>query len=286
MFSKMFKFKYVFTIVLALFLGAMFISESYARRSGGSRSSSRSSYGSKKSSPSKSYGKRKTSSKSKKYTKKATTAQQKAKIQQQKRAATVKSNRKAVLSKRSVASNKARIASTKKRLANTSKKDWTAKRSSYMKGKKTYTPTYNSKSRYSGNQRTIIVNRYNNSYGGYYYGDPYNHSLIWSFSSIWWYHHWATIDRSHYGDDSRMRKLETEIAVLKAKNTPVNENYQDEGMDESVQYGDGYLEGVKNDTLKPEAKSNVLLAIFLTAGIVIILCGGAMYFISRRKTIG
>jgi len=96
-----------------------------------------------------------------------------------------------------------------------------------MKGKKSHTPKYNSASRYSGSQRTVIVNRYNNSYGGYYFADPYNHSLIFSFSTIWWYHHWATVDRSHYASDARMRQLESEVAALKAKNTPVDTNYQD-----------------------------------------------------------
>lgn len=269
---KKFNLAQILTMVTLLTVGGWFMMETYAdaRRGGSSRSSNRSSSwgSSKKSTSSKSWGSKKkaTTSSKKSYgtTKKKSAAQikkDKAVLKRQ-RAAKAKStanSRRTLMTKKKAANNKARVNSTKSKVANTSKKDWDSKRSSYMSGKTTRTPTYNSSSRYSGNQKTIVINRYNNSYGGYYYADPYNHGIIWGFSSLWWYHHWAHVDRSHYGNDARMRELEREVAALKAEGTAVNSNYVDEGMDETVMYGDGYLNGVKNGTINNKAEAPVVV---------------------------
>jgi hypothetical protein len=129
----------------------------------------------------------------------------------------------------------------------TTPQDWNKSRSTYMAGRTTYTPTYATVTR-TPQQRTIVINRYHNSYGGYYYGDPYNHSLIFTFSTLWWFNHWDSIDRERYANDARYRQLEAEIAALRAKGTTPDPNYKDPGMDEGVMYGDGYLNKAKEES--------------------------------------
>jgi len=299
--------KYTIVSIVLMLILSVWLTETYVDARSRSRSSSRSYSGS--SSKSSSFGSRNTTRQSstktnkkqtthfgstkKKATKDAKTFgssknkstvkknKQTAALAKQKRAAKVKSNRRTVMNKKKVAASKARVANTKRSVQNTSKKDWDTKRSTYMKGKSTYTPTRATASRYSGNQRTVVINRYHNGYGGYYYNDPFNHSLIWSFSTIWWYHHWSGIDRSHYANDARMRNLEAEIAKMKARNVAVNADYTDKGMDNTVMYGDGYLENVKNGNISEttyKSKTNIgtiILIVLLSMMIAALL--GYMY---------
>jgi hypothetical protein len=150
------------------------------------------------------------------------------------------------MKKRQVTRERNRVAATKSYASKTTPKDWKASRAKYTQGK-TVRQDVNRSNRYAPEQRTVVVNRYNNVYGGYAYADPYNHSLIWSFSMIWWAHHWHSIDRHHYGNDARMKELEKEVAVLRAKaDFKEDSSYADKDMDKGVMYSDGYLKGVKS----------------------------------------
>jgi hypothetical protein len=89
-------------------------------------------------------------------------------------------------------------------------------------------------------QRTVIIKTYHNSYGGYYYNDPWNHYRIFDFSDLWWYHHWNSIDKSYYADDPRFHNIESRVRLLEAQNIARDSNYRDQGMNDTVLYGDGY----------------------------------------------
>lgn len=126
----------------------------------------------------------------------------------------------------------------------TTSTDWNKSRSTYTAGKTIYTPRYTTTNR-TPEQHTVIVNRYHNSYGGYYYGDPFNHSLIWTFSTLWWFNHWNEIDRARYADDAKYKELEAKVRQMEAQGTKRDANYKDPNMDEGVMYSDGYLNKTK-----------------------------------------
>jgi len=161
------------------------------------------------------------------------------------------------MTKSKSATSKATVAKTKASVATTSKSDWSSSKSAYTSSKSStnaVSPKINTASAYTGNTRTVVINRYNNSYGGYYYNDPYDHSLISGFSTLWWYHHWSTIDRSHYdSDDAKFKELEAEVAKLKAEGIAPDPDYVEEGMDTTVMYSEGYMQGVKDGTITENA---------------------------------
>lgn len=142
---------------------------------------------------------------------------------------------------------KAKAIETKNFTAKTSSTDWKASQSKFSSGKVTYTPKVGTHTQDSST-RTVVYNRYYNQspYGGYCYADPFNHSMIFMFSTMWWYHNWNQVDRELYKDDLRMKELEKEVEKLKAQNIKVDPNYRDPGMDEAVMYNEGYLQAVKD----------------------------------------
>lgn len=275
-------------LAIAIMVGGCLIGDTYveAKSYGGSRSSSsssrssssysKSSWSSKPAAapaPSKSWGQKSasvTTNKASSFGSKATKtdaqiAKEKSILNTQKAATTSApvSHKRDVMNQTRIA-NKEHIAQTKAKIANTTPTDWKARRSAYTAGKTIYTPQRNQATQYTGPTRTIVINRYNNSYGGYYYNDPFNHNLIWTFSALWWYHHWDSVDKTHYADDARMKQLEAEVAKLKAQGIAQNTAYVDPNMDETVMYGDGYLEGIKAGTLTTEIAAPVVKEIVPT----------------------
>ena len=146
-----------------------------------------------------------------------------------------------------------RSKAAKAAVAKTTPTDWKNSKSAYT-STSNYKPrtdvSYSKK--YSPAERDVYRQRYNNTYNGYYYNDPYDHAMIWGFSSLWWYHHWDSIDRTHYANDARMRQLEAEVAMMRSQGIAANPNYLDPNMNESVMYSNGYLNGVKNNSLVGE----------------------------------
>lgn len=157
---------------------------------------------------------------------------------------------------------------------NKSRTNWTTNRPN-----STYRPVITPTNRTS-QQRTVIINRYHNEYGGYAFNDPFNHALIWTFSNLWWYHHWNEVDKSMYANDIRMKQLEAEVAAMQAKGIPKNTAYQDSGMDQAVTYSDGYLDAAKSGKLKIKDRwstaTEVLFGFALVAAI-----GGLCYIVYR-----
>ena len=159
---------------------------------------------------------------------------------------------------KNLVADKARAASVQNSVKNTTSADWGAARTSYASGKQSYTPTTTPPKR-SGEENRVIVNKYYNTYssGGMMYGyaDPFNHSMMFMFSTMWWMNMWGSVDHSHYQNDARYRELEKEVAVLKAQqgaNWKPNPNYRDPNMTDTVMYSDGYLQAVKEGKLTPE----------------------------------
>jgi len=151
----------------------------------------------------------------------------------------------------------------------TTSQDWNQSRNAYVSGKTVYTPTYTTVAR-TPQQQTVIVNRYHNYYGGHYYGDPFNHNLIWTFSALWWFNHWNEIDRERYVNDARYRQLEAEVAALRAKGTVPDPNYKDPGMDEAVMYNDSYLNEVKQDSSSGWGVALLIISIIVAVLILIV----------------
>jgi hypothetical protein len=160
---------------------------------------------------------------------------------------TVASNRSTIMTQQKAANLKAQAVETKNFTSKTTSTDWKASQSKFSSGKVVYTPKVGTHTQDS-TTRTTVYNRYYNTspYGGYCYADPFNHSMIWMFSTMWWYHNWNQVDRELYKDDLRMKELEKEIEKLKAQNIKVDPNYRDPGMDEAVMYNEGYLQAVKD----------------------------------------
>ena len=160
--------------------------------------------------------------------------------------ATTTSNRSTIMTQQKASNLKAQAAETKNFTSKTSSTDWKASQKKYSTGKAAYTPKVGTHTQ-DTNTRTVVYNRYYNSGpGGYAYADPFNHNMIFMFSTMWWYHNWNQIDRELYKDDIRMKELEKEIEKLKAQNIKVDPKYRDSGMDEAVMYNEGYLQAVKN----------------------------------------
>jgi len=159
---------------------------------------------------------------------------------------------------KNLVADKARAASVQNTVKNSTTADWGAARTNYSLGKQSYTPT-RTPPRRSGEENRVIVNKYYNTYssGGMMYGyaDPFNHSMMFMFSTMWWMNMWDHVDRSHYRDDPRMRDLEKEVAVLKAQQGPnwkPDPNYKDPGMTDAVMYSDGYLQAIKEGKISPK----------------------------------
>lgn len=164
--------------------------------------------------------------------------------------------------------------------------DWKTAQTSYTAKKPaadvSYTPKYTTVAR-PAEQQTVIIRTYNNSYGGYYYNDPYNHALIWTFSDMWWYNHWNSIDRSYYANDPRYQAMEARVKALEAQQMARDENYTDPDMTEAVAYSEGYLNKMKSE---PETDSDSGVGIFFTVligGIVICIFGYALYQMATRR---
>ena len=200
------------------------------------------------------------------------------------KATTTKSDRSKVMAEKKKAQTQRQYTKSKTAVKNTTSKDWKASKSSYT-AKSNYKPRkdVSYSNRYTGNQRTVVINRYNNSYGGYYYNDPYDHSMIWGFSTLWWYHHWNSIDRTHYAQDARMRQIEAEVAAMRAKGITQNADYMDPGMDKTTAYSTGYLQGVKDNKFQQEKKS---YAWVWTIIIIILVIGGIgiLIWLSKRDS--
>ena len=159
--------------------------------------------------------------------------------------------------------------------------DWNKSRSTWTTNKpySNYRPTF-SGTRYTGQQRTVVINRYHNEYGGYAFNDPFNHALIWTFSTMWWYHHWNEVDKSMYANDIRMKQLEAEVAAMRAKGMPVVSNYQDNGMNQAVMYSDGYLNAAKSGKLKTKDPWGTATRVLILVGFVAAI--GGVGYISYR----
>jgi hypothetical protein len=171
--------------------------------------------------------------------------------------------RAAAYANKNLVADKARVASVQNSIKSTTSADWGAARMNYSSGKQSYTPT-KTPPRRSGEENRVIVNKYYNTYnsGGMMYGyaDPFNHSMMFMFSTMWWMNMWDHTDRSHYKDDPRMRELEKEVAVLRAQqgaNWKPNPNYRDPGMTDGVMYGEGYLQAVKEGKINPKELDKV-----------------------------
>jgi len=230
---------FLLTILLTIWTSSFFVYENAdargsSGRSSGSRSVSKTTSSSKSSSSKSTTPSKSTTS----WSSKSTTS------------TPVVVNRATLMTNQKSATNKATLAKSKSVVSATTSKDWGSSKASYLSSKgtltKTYVPKTSESTKYTGETKTVIINRYNNTHGGYYYADPYDHGMIWNFSTIWWYHHWATIDRTHYADDEKMKELELEIEKLKLQGIAVNSDYTEDGMDETIMYSEGYLQGVKD----------------------------------------
>lgn len=262
---------YLFTVLIGAMLVFSGIPEAEARRGGGgsrsssSRSSS-SSWGRTSSKPSSS-----ARSGSRSSSKSSWGRSKPSKTFTPDKASTKSSRAKTMAAKKRTQSQKT-YKKTQATVAKTNSKDWNKGKSSFA-SKNNYKPRSDVKygKKYSQSQRREYRDRYNNSYRGYYYNDPYDHSMIWGFSSLWWYHHWSTVDRNHYANDARMRQIEKEVAIMKAKKMALNPNYMDSGMTDTTAYSNGYMNGVKEGKLKqnngPSALA-VILTVFLTLGLL------------------
>ena len=159
------------------------------------------------------------------------------------------SNRATIMTSQKVANAKSQAVATKEYTKTKGPADWSSSRTGYSSGKTAYTPqvatVYQSPA-----SRTVVYNRYYNSGpGGYAYSDPFNHNMIFMFSTMWWFHHWNTVDRELYKDDARIKELEKEVEKLKAQGLKPDPKYKDPGMDEGVMYSDSYLSAVKEGTI-------------------------------------
>lgn len=210
----------------------------------------------------------------------------------------VQSARAAAYANKNLVADKARVASVQNSVKSTTPTDWGAARSSYSAGKQPYTPTVTAVNR-SHEERTVIINKYHN-YGpsGMYYADPFNHSMMFMFSTIWWMNMWDHVDRSHYRDDPRMRELEREVAQLRAQqgaNWKPDPNYKDPGMTDAVMYSDGYLQAVKDGKITPkeldktakeasDKEDSLAWIIFISAAfILLVVIGMVAITIKQRK---
>lgn len=249
------KAKYCFLALLAFGLVLSTTLEVEARRGGSSFSSSRSS------SPSRSSSSWGSSSRSKPSSAKSSSSGKSSGSSwgssSKAKPVSAKSARAAKMSSTKKTQYQNRSKAAKATVAKTTPTDWKNNKSKYSSNS-TYKPRSNVSygKKYSPAERNIYRQRYNNTYNGYYYNDPYDHGMIWGFSSLWWYHHWDTVDRSHYANDARMREIEREMATMKAQGLARNAGYKDPNMDESVMYSQGYMEGVKSGSLKEEPMQN------------------------------
>jgi hypothetical protein len=171
--------------------------------------------------------------------------------------------RAAAYANKNLVADKARSEAVQNTVKNTTVSDWNSARSNYSSGKNIYTPKTTPVKR-SGEERQVIVNKYYNiGSRGVAYADPFNHSMMFMFSTMWWMNMWDHIDHDHYRDDPKYAELKREVEVLKAQqgsDWKPDPNYRDPGMTDAVMYSDGYLQAVKEGKITPNGLDNAAKA--------------------------